>query len=1525
MPSDGFPPMVFREMQKGAAMNKEPLFTNNICKRYEIQRHMKIHHDMMQHQKSVTKPLCGPPKRLKFMKLNVSKKFQVDEEKTEILRQNVVLLRALAKIQTESIESRMQKRLNSGFQVKKSNRKEEARKREARKIARENVEIMQRLYSCKPVYELKEFKKKAKVFAHFRKLRSNDHTSGHLFPSPADLIQQNTKKRDKGKKIQLAPLSKSRHGSTVSKKMANFRVDEKELNELMENSLQLRQHLEDLKKATRGELFQSRPTKLVKKLRAETPRERGTTESKEDSDADSIQMRYVNKDAHGNYILTVEDQLNGPESQIEEKNCMIIDNTMIDVLHDAPVYVSTEEDAEVTCWMRIYVLDPFDGFFHITLKDSEGSYNATLALEDVEELNKIARKRSNEEEVARIYKTLSSLFREADVNNKGVLKYNEFIKIMQRLDLGFKPAELRSIISEVDENEDGYIDYNEFVPVAVEMIQSFRAREDAKKTVEDTGEKMDLETFEELNSADLYKCINIAVQNFENADKRNTGLLKRQKFRECISDERCLLTEVERKRIMAGMPMDDKNNIHYGKFKEVYTEVRYQTLRNNIANAKASDLEIFLMDLCKAAEKHRIGKAHTPDDEVPFEGLIPVRDFTKILLNTKSLILTKVQVACLLCDAEVMDGMIDYWRFVPIAASVLENMFSVDFLTQRAELLKSTSSVPLSLISGDDPEEVEAQLYRIFKLHDEDNSGTLDSKEFMACLQSLDLGLTISEIEALLTSADKDEDHQIDYEEFIKFSYENLVTLGREKYLRDICRAKENESKSPTSFSSMLASTIGEDEGVDSDNNEKLSSQSQNSSTKEGAVNTAKISEKLYKLFETADKNKKGFLTAGEFRAVLDSMELGITPFQQMLIMAEADENADNMIQYDEFVPICVELLQAFRAKSEIDKTWDDLEKEAERAAIQDFQMQETEMRSTIQKAMNQFTHHDSLGKGRLSRTRLREVLNSRELDLPRSEVNLIMASLPDGSKDNTQCKDEEPANQTKEITTDYTEFPRIFETVRKNDIKRRYMHTTQPSDLEAHLLQLFREEESKDTPNFQVKNNKMTRKRTSIPGNNDSAQENGPLETALFTNLLPIQRIRSVLENSKHLHLNRRQLLSIMALSDIEGGDSSLINYRKFASHAAKMINKLCDVNEVKVRAEIMAGLEGKAKVLSKERFETDLRSYFMEFDTKRDGLVTFPVLLMCLQKIDNLSLESADYAALGAMVPRDSENRVQWEEFLRYAYDDIIYILREKSAYKSMDQIGTKSSSSLKSTDPLFFSRKEQLHFTGILLRDAHFSVLQNKLMVRPGHSLSEDRDQASSPNSKVEGASSTINLQEKSPMDSARENGNNKKTPREAAEIGSVNTAGSSSTLKSRSTILFSCTREISIKCEKGSPRKMEASVKVLQGQPMIGSYVDIIVEQAPEVPNNDKSKIGGASPSSKYSTSTFNEEDAYFEEESFEGNASINEKDIVSTTVKLPSIALADLEKARSFAENICKRIRLVESIDGNLSIFIEEGV
>ena len=46
--------------------------------------------------------------------------------------------------------------------------------------------------------------------------------------------------------------------------------------------------------------------------------------------------------------------------------------------------------------------------------------------------------------------------------------------------IGISPQELRFVISEADENENGLVDYEEFVPLAVDLIQSFRARNRAK-------------------------------------------------------------------------------------------------------------------------------------------------------------------------------------------------------------------------------------------------------------------------------------------------------------------------------------------------------------------------------------------------------------------------------------------------------------------------------------------------------------------------------------------------------------------------------------------------------------------------------------------------------------------------------------------------------------------------------------------------------------------------------------------------------------------------------------------------------------------------------------------------------------------------------------------------------------------------------------------------------------------------------------------------------------------------------------
>lgn len=54
------------------------------------------------------------------------------------------------------------------------------------------------------------------------------------------------------------------------------------------------------------------------------------------------------------------------------------------------------------------------------------------------------------------------------------------------------------------------------------------------------------------------------------------------------------------------------------------------------------------------------------------------------------------------------------------------------------------------------------------------------------------------EIETLMTSADTNGDDRVDYQEFVKFAYDTLLQLGREKYLRALQKAAENRKVRPS-------------------------------------------------------------------------------------------------------------------------------------------------------------------------------------------------------------------------------------------------------------------------------------------------------------------------------------------------------------------------------------------------------------------------------------------------------------------------------------------------------------------------------------------------------------------------------------------------------------------------------------------------------------------------------------------------------------------------------------------------------
>jgi len=73
----------------------------------------------------------------------------------------------------------------------------------------------------------------------------------------------------------------------------------------------------------------------------------------------------------------------------------------------------------------------------------------------------------------------------------------------------------------------------------------------------------------------------------------------------------------------------------------------------------------------------------------------------------------------------------------------------------------------------------------------------------------------------------------------------------------------------------------------------------------------------ILKLFLDADADSSGYLDKLEFAHALKSADLGLKGRQIELIQAEADKNGDNVIEYKEFLPVMVTMLQGIKATEE--------------------------------------------------------------------------------------------------------------------------------------------------------------------------------------------------------------------------------------------------------------------------------------------------------------------------------------------------------------------------------------------------------------------------------------------------------------------------------------------------------------------------------------------------------------------------------------------------------------------------------
>lgn len=175
--------------------------------------------------------------------------------------------------------------------------------------------------------------------------------------------------------------------------------------------------------------------------------------------------------------------------------------------------------------------------------------------------------------------------------------------------------------------------------------------------------------------------------------------------------------------------------------------------------------------------------------------------------------------------------------------------------------------------------ELEAYLTQLFLESDSDNNGYLDYREFKDIMQAAEMGLSDDEIYILMEEADENMDGKIEYKEFIPLAVETIQTVKS--------KAEAEQREAEMMADAEAAAEMYLLRGISREELDLI----------------------IQEEFQRADLDGNGVLSRKEFRKALKAEKLGLSRKEINSLMARIDENGDGNIQYEEFAPLCFELL----------------------------------------------------------------------------------------------------------------------------------------------------------------------------------------------------------------------------------------------------------------------------------------------------------------------------------------------------------------------------------------------------------------------------------------------------------------------------------------------------------------------------------------------------------------------------------------------------------------------------------------
>jgi Ca2+-binding EF-hand superfamily protein len=348
-----------------------------------------------------------------------------------------------------------------------------------------------------------------------------------------------------------------------------------------------------------------------------------------------------------------------------------------------------------------------------------------------------------------------------------------------------------------------------------------------------------------------------------------------------------------------------------------------------------------------------------------------------------------------------------------------------------------------------------------------------------------------------------------------RFSKQHQIPPGFAEVLKDLTReVLRNQPPDIDQFAARYFDALAT--GVPTDNRNGLGEQ--NSEPDDLSLDDAESI--IRDLFRKYDVDGNQVLDADEFKNLMDDLQqrFDFPKDHVYLFLAEADMNSDGMIEYEEFIPLALQIIQSMLAKKRLEHQMDTADKHAEELLVRGMDREElTELMNSL------FDQIDEDRSGTLNMQEFVSALTSMELGLTRREINAIMFEI----------------DRDKDGSVTYKEFvPFAFDLLKKLTTLRLLESGLNNDEIGQYLVDLFK---AKDTE---------------------------------MTGLLHIDEIRDLLHQAM-LGLTRMQIYCV--LSEADANADNLVSYASFIPRAVGLIRSMLSFDQNIARQAQDAGPEAE------------------------------------------------------------------------------------------------------------------------------------------------------------------------------------------------------------------------------------------------------------------------------------------------------------------------------------------------------------